>query len=92
MSDLTFFATCPVYLEELLKDELESFGAANTSISHGGLSFSGTLETAYKACLWSRIANRILLPLVSFEAAKTDDIKQAAEDFDWEKHYSLDST
>ena len=92
MSTHTFFATCPFYLEELLKTELESFGAADIQIAHGGAGFSGSIETAYRACLWSRIANRILFPLVSFDAEKPEDIKKAAEDFPWETHFSLKST
>ena len=92
MSEYTFFATCPVYLEELLKTELEGLGAVEIKIAHGGAEFSGELETAYKVCLWSRIANRILFPRVSFEAAGHDDIKKAAENFSWEAHFSLKST
>jgi hypothetical protein len=37
-----------------------------------GVHFSGNLETAYRACLWSRLASRILVPLAEFDAA-TDD-------------------
>jgi 23S rRNA (guanine2445-N2)-methyltransferase / 23S rRNA (guanine2069-N7)-methyltransferase len=92
MSVHTFFATCPFYLEELLKKELESFGGTDIQIAHGGAGFNGTLETAYKACLWSRIANRILFPLVSFDVTEPEDIRKAAEDFEWETHFDLKST
>ncbi|MBI9109383.1 MAG: bifunctional 23S rRNA (guanine(2069)-N(7))-methyltransferase RlmK/23S rRNA (guanine(2445)-N(2))-methyltransferase RlmL [Spirochaetales bacterium] len=88
----TYFATCPFYLEELLKKELEDFGATEITIAHGGAGFNGSLETAYRACLWSRIANRILFPLVSFEVSEPEDIRKAAEDFDWESHFNLTST
>ena len=92
MKRQNFFATCPFYLEELLKDELESFGADGFQTAHGGVGFEGTLETAYKACLWSRIANRILLPLSTFTAEKPDDIRKAADDFDWENHFRSGAT
>jgi len=92
MSEQTFFATCPFYLEELLKKELESFGASDFQIAHGGTGFSGSLETAYRACMWSRIANRILFPLVSFEIEEADDIRKASEGFEWENHFDLSST
>ena len=61
-----FFAVVAPGLEELLGSELAGLGATEIRHSRGGLSFSGSLETAYRACLWSRLANRILLPLVSF--------------------------
>ena len=92
MNTYTFFATCPVYLEELLKDEIESFGGTDIQLAHGGAGFNGTLETAYRACLWSRIANRILFPLVSFDAEKPEDIREAAEGFEWENHFGPDAT
>ena len=85
MNTYTFFAACPFYLEELLKTELLSFGASEIQIAHGGAGFNGSLETAYRACLWSRVANRILFPLVSFDAEKPEDIKAGAEGFEWEK-------
>ena len=34
-----------------------------------GVAFSGELATGYRACLWSRLASRILLPLAEFDAA-----------------------
>ena len=92
MSTFTFFASCPVYLEELLREELEGSGASEISITHGGVMFSGTLETAYRVCLWSRIANNILFPLVSFDAEKPEDIRAAAEGFEWENHFTVEST
>ena len=92
MNNYTFFATCPLYLEELLKSELEDIGGFDIQIAHGGAGFSGTIETAYRACLWSRIANRILFPLVSFDAEKPEDISKAAENFEWENHFPLTST
>ncbi len=92
MNSYTFFATCPFYLEELLKDELESIGGTDIQIAHGGAGFSGSIETAYRACLWSRIANRILFPLVSFDVESPDDIRKAAESFEWENHFAPDST
>ncbi len=92
MEIYTFFATCPVYLEELLKTELESFGATEIQMAHGGAGFNGSIETAYRACLWSRIANRILFPLVSFDAEKPEDIKAGAEGFEWENHFSANAT
>ncbi len=58
-----FFATCPKGLEYLLRDELVALGAEEAREALAGVHFSGSLETAYRACLWSRLASRILMPL-----------------------------
>ena len=67
-----FFATCPKGLEYLLRDELIALGGSDVHEALAGVRFSGTLETAYRACLWSRLASRILLPIAEFEAASDD--------------------
>ena len=63
-----FAATCASGLETLLEKELAGLGADISSIEQGAVAFSGTMRTAYRACLWSRLANRILLTLTTFEA------------------------
>ena len=68
MSEHRLFATCPVYLEELLKEEVLTFGGKDPKVVHGGVEFQGSLESAYSICLWSRTANRLLLPVLDFEA------------------------
>ena len=89
MQEYNFFASCPVYLEELLQKELIGLGATNTSVAHGGVAFSGIKKTAYSVCLWSRIANRLFLPLVSFQISSPYDIKKEAECFNWEDHFNI---
>ena len=64
-----FFATCPKGLEYLLRDELIALGASEVREALSGVHFSGELVDAYRACLWSRLASRILMPLSEFAAA-----------------------
>ena len=61
-------ATCPLYTEDLLKEELLDCGGREPALHHGAVTVKGTLETAYRACLWSRIANKVLFPLLDFRA------------------------
>ncbi|MDT8365879.1 MAG: bifunctional 23S rRNA (guanine(2069)-N(7))-methyltransferase RlmK/23S rRNA (guanine(2445)-N(2))-methyltransferase RlmL [bacterium] len=89
---LKFFATCPKGIGDILAAELISFGAEGTKESAAGVSFTGTLETAYRACLWSRVASRILLPLSEFPVTSEDDLYQGVRDVPWEEHFSPDST
>ena len=53
-------------MPDLLVTELQSFGATNVSETRAGAQFEGSMEVVYRACLWSRLANRILLPLKTF--------------------------
>ncbi|MBL7102162.1 MAG: 23S rRNA (guanine(2445)-N(2))/(guanine(2069)-N(7))-methyltransferase, partial [Desulfobacteraceae bacterium] len=65
---ITFFAVAPKGVESLLVNELEGLGAGQVKQSRSGVFFSGDLETGYRACLWLRTANRVLLPMARFRA------------------------
>ncbi|GAA0889358.1 bifunctional 23S rRNA (guanine(2069)-N(7))-methyltransferase RlmK/23S rRNA (guanine(2445)-N(2))-methyltransferase RlmL [Rhodanobacter soli] len=87
-----YFATCPKGMEYLLRDELVAIGASDVREALAGAHFSGTLETAYKACLWSRLASRILLPLAEFDAADDDALYRGVQDIDWSQHLAAHAT
>ena len=57
-----------------------------------GVHFEGTLETAYRACLWSRLASRILLPLLKIEEISADRLYEAAHAMAWEDHIAPNGT
>lgn len=81
-----FFATCPKNLEGLLEEELISLGARNTKQTVAGVSFVGELSVAYRACLWSRLANRVLLPLANFNVESAEDLYEGVCDIKWLDH------
>jgi 23S rRNA (guanine2445-N2)-methyltransferase / 23S rRNA (guanine2069-N7)-methyltransferase len=85
-------ATCPKGLEELLADELRSFGAQSTKSHVAGVSFSAPLAVAYRACLWSRLANRILLPLAQFELDSAQSLYDGVAAIEWCDHFSPEAT
>ena len=87
-----YFATCPKGLEYLLRDELVALGASEVHETLAGAHFSGTLETAYRACLWSRLASRILLPLGEFDAADDDALYRGVQAIDWSEHLAVHAT
>ena len=89
---LNFFATCPPGTEHLLGDELRSFRAARVRPARAGVSFSGTLADAYRACLWSRVASRVLMPLASFQASTAQELYDGARTIPWADHISADGT
>ena len=87
-----FFATCPKGLEYLLVDELKALGAVDVHESLAGVYFRGELETGYVACLWSRLASRVLLPLRDFEVDSGDVLYAGAREIAWSEHLAGDAT
>lgn len=86
------FATTPKGLELLLVDELRELGATDAKEKLAGVSFSGDLMLAYKACLWSRFANRVLLQLTSLPAASPEELYQAVQTINWDEHLDVRAT
>jgi len=87
-----FFATAPRGLEALLFQELSSLGAAELRQAPGGVAFSGTWETCYRANLWSRIASRVLWKVRDFSYRSEDDLYEAVKAIDWPRHFTVDRT
>lgn len=92
MELLSLFATAPRGMSDLLAAELLQLGAESASETGAGVAFRGTLETAYRACLWSRLANRILLPLARFEADSPEALYAGVRRIDWSAHLLVSQT
>lgn len=87
-----FFATCAKGVEDLVQKELEQLGIVDTKIHTGGVAFTGDNESAYKICLWSRVASRILLQLKEFSITSDDDLYAEIISVDWSEHFSEHDT
>ncbi len=83
---MKLFATTARGTESLLATELKELGAARIEPERAGVAFEGSLETAYRACLWSRIASRVLLPLGSFEASSAQMLYDRVRRIRWHEH------
>lgn len=90
--ELELFATCPKGFEAPLAAELAGLGAKGVRALHGQVAFAGTLADAYRVCLWSRIASRVVLVLGHGAAANADELYQTLREVCWEDHLSLTST
>ncbi|MFA6053259.1 MAG: bifunctional 23S rRNA (guanine(2069)-N(7))-methyltransferase RlmK/23S rRNA (guanine(2445)-N(2))-methyltransferase RlmL [Methylobacter sp.] len=86
MPTYQLFATTPKAMETILTDELRALGVNNIKATMAGVAFQGDLETAYRACLWSRTANRILLVLSSFEVKTQEDLYNGVQKINWFEH------
>ncbi len=87
-----FFATCSKGVEDLVQKELEQLNITQTKLHTGGVAFTGDLECAYKVCLWSRVASRILLQLKAFEISTDDDLYSEIMSVNWSEHFSENNT
>jgi 23S rRNA (guanine2445-N2)-methyltransferase / 23S rRNA (guanine2069-N7)-methyltransferase len=87
-----FFASCPKGLEYLLVDELKALGGADVREALAGVHFRGELAIGYAACLWSRLASRILMPLGEFAVADADALYAGVRSIDWTQHLDVAST
>jgi len=89
---LSFLASAPRGFADLLARELRALGAVGVRERATGVAFSGTLECAYRACLWSRVANRVFLELAEFEAADALEFHAAVRRMDWAAHLAPGAT
>lgn len=92
MPTYSLFATTPKALEAILAEELQLLGAENIKQTLAGVAFQGTLETAYRICLWSRVANRVLLVLGTFTVNNQDDLYKGIKKINWFEHMQPDDT
>ncbi len=95
---MEFYVTTPKGMSELLRDELEVISSeCKTPAKIGkpeiaGVSASGDLEFAYRVCLYSRIANRVLLPLKKFHCPTPEKLYAGAKSIKWSDHMGVHDT
>ncbi len=94
MSGDTFqlLASCPRGLADLLGLELAGLGATDLRERSTDVGFRGTLEVAYRACLESRVANRVYLRLAEYDASDAEQFYRIACQIDWPSHIAPGAT
>lgn len=86
------FATTARGFEELLKVELTELGATECKIAQGGVHFHADDETLYRSLLWSRLASRILLPIVNGKVYSDLDLYSIVTGQDWLSYFDEKAT
>jgi 23S rRNA (guanine2445-N2)-methyltransferase / 23S rRNA (guanine2069-N7)-methyltransferase len=89
---MNFFASCPPGVADLTAAELRACGATRTREFKLGVEFEGSLEVAYRACLWSRTASRVLMPLATFPAATPEQLYAGVQSISWAQHIAPGAT
>jgi 23S rRNA (guanine2445-N2)-methyltransferase / 23S rRNA (guanine2069-N7)-methyltransferase len=90
--DLEFFATTAKGMEPLLVSELQEWGAIDCKEVRAGVQFAGPMAIGYKACLYSRVANRILLVVKTIPAHDADELYEGVRTIHWQDHLSTKKT
>ncbi|MCV6605894.1 MAG: THUMP domain-containing protein, partial [Porticoccaceae bacterium] len=91
-ANIEWLASCPKGLEQLLAEELNQLGASEIRETVAGVMCRASLEAAYRICLWSRLANRLLMQLGHFPADDADGLYAGAKKIDWSQHFSSINT
>lgn len=87
-----FFVTAAAGTADLLAAELTALGLEGAREVQGGVACEGTLADAYRACLESRIALRVLWQLARFPAADAAALYAGVRTIDWREHLDADGT
>jgi putative N6-adenine-specific DNA methylase len=89
---MRFFATAAKGTEPALRDELRELRLPGVRADRGGVHFEGELADAARACLWSRIAVRVLLEVAAFDAPGGAALYEGARSVDWTQWMTAHTT
>lgn len=88
----SWLAICPKGVESLLADEIRDLGGEVEKETHLGVVWQGNLSQAYRFCLWSRLASRLLLPLQESQVDNVEQVFEAAYSVNWPEVFAINST
>ena len=80
---LNYFAAGIPGTEAALCEELRELGFKSVRLNRGGIPFRGTREDGWRACLETRIAQRIQVLLERFPADTEQDLYNGIHQVDW---------
>lgn len=81
---MEFSASPPPGAERALRDELCDIGLKGVRLNRGGIPFHGEATDAWRACLHSRIAQRIQLLVTRFQAGSARELYDGMREVEWE--------
>ncbi|MEO9655311.1 bifunctional 23S rRNA (guanine(2069)-N(7))-methyltransferase RlmK/23S rRNA (guanine(2445)-N(2))-methyltransferase RlmL [Marinomonas sp.] len=84
--------TCPLGLENVLEKELHEEGLTQTRLGEGQVKLTTDLTGIYTACLWSRVATRVMLPIAHFKIESADELYAGVKAVEWSDHLSVNDT
>ena len=89
---MKLFISCPFGLEDLLCKELVMLGITQIHKHFCGVEIPYTEEHLFTANYQSRIATRVLLPLLRFSCHNKDDLYRHAREIPWQDFLTPEKT
>lgn len=89
---LEFFASAIPGTEKALCEELRELGFQSVRLNRGGIPFRGTWQEGWRACLQSRIAQRVQVLLRRFPASTPEMLYAETARIDWNRYLSPRNT
>ncbi|MEO9945374.1 bifunctional 23S rRNA (guanine(2069)-N(7))-methyltransferase RlmK/23S rRNA (guanine(2445)-N(2))-methyltransferase RlmL [Paraglaciecola sp.] len=88
-----FLVTTSKGLDGLLFDEIAAICPDVALKSKPGqVLVTGELSDAYKICLWSRLANRVLVKLAEGDIDTAEDVYKVTDKANWPSHFGVSDT
>lgn len=78
-----FYASASPGTEEALCEELRELGFASVRLNRGGIPFRGEWQEGWRACLQSRIAQRIMVVMARFPVPTVEALVTGARRVPW---------
>lgn len=92
-TDFEFVATCTRGAEPYLVQELRDItGLTTIEERRGAVLFFGRMRHAYRACLWSRLASRVLVVLDHIPCQNAEDLYWGVRGINWLDHLHPDGS
>jgi len=79
-------------LEDILVEELKALEISEIEKANRAVTFYATQEQLYKANIWLRTANRIIMPIYTFKISSVDDLYSRTKKIAWEDIFDVNQT
>lgn len=89
---LRWVLPCPRGTEEVLADEVRRLGVDEVTIAPTAVHVRATLREGYRIALWSRVASRVLLPLIRWTGDADSALYDALRKVPWWDHFNAETT
>ncbi len=89
---LRWVLPCPRGTESVLTDELHGMAIEDTRITATAVHASASLREGYRMAIGSRVASRLLLPLVRWTGPGDEPLYEALRRVPWWEHFDAGST
>jgi putative N6-adenine-specific DNA methylase len=83
---MNFLAITSPGIEPILQQELKELGIKTSKKIAGGVEAKGKIDDLWKANLWSRTANRIVVRVDEFHASSFHELERRAKKVEWSKY------